>query len=284
MRCHMKKIFCLLFLVVFVFSFSTLSSAEEAEGGEGTVEILESAEDLADRLEEVGGEPFAPDTVEKTIFGKDGRITISNPSTYPFSAIAYMEVWGKCGHNWTGSGFMVDKDMLITAAHCIVCPTCSAWAKKANFYFGYKNARNYYYKYTGDWWAWAGNLFKNKEYTTTGDYAAIKLYKNVGNTTGWFGTWWNASETRIKNHFFYAAGYRDKTLKYDLGTVDLIGKNHEFLSFNMDTVPGNSGGPIFDTENYAVGIIIAGNSQNNIGYVLTDNVRNAMTNARNKKK
>ena len=279
----MKKILCLLFLVMFIFSLTVPSFAEEEESGEGTVEIIESAEEISEMLEEKSGEPFAPDTVEKGIFGADGRITVSSPSTYPFSAIAFMEVKGKCGHNWEGSGFMVDKDMLITAAHCIVCPDCGQFAKTADFYFGYKNAKNYYYKYTGNWWAWAGNTFKNKEYTTAGDYAAIKLYKNVGDTTGWFGTWWNIPETSVKNHFFYAAGYRDKKLKYDLGTAEMTG-DHEFLSFQMDTVPGNSGGPIFDTDYYAIGIIIAENPLNNIGHVLTDEVKTAMSYARSRKK
>ena len=119
-------------------------SVVKCEGGYGTVEIRDHGPEAA--AEEVGAEeykPFIPDDLEKTVFGKDDSITVSNPASYPFSAIAYMEVTGKCGCDWTASGYMVGTDKMLTAAHCLFCTEHWEQAEKIIFYFGYKNRRNY---------------------------------------------------------------------------------------------------------------------------------------------
>lgn len=268
----------------------TVSFAQEEEEGKGTVVVrkidseeiiqeLTKAEtvpfipDNLDVQELAGTEsgPVAPDDYEKTIFGSDDRITVKNTSSFPYSAIAYMEVKGECGCSWTCTGFMVNKDRLLTAAHCLVCTDHSKWADRITFYFGYKNKNNYAYKYTGGWNAWVGDIFSDKEYSSDWDYGCMKLDKNVGDSVGWFGSWWGLSDSQLSSTYAYIAGYRDGLLKYDSGWIEPKDSRH--ITYRIDTVPGNSGGPIYTSDYYAIGINIANNGIYNIGFRLTNTVK-----------
>ena len=271
----MKKGLSWLLILIMLLSCFVCHSLAEEEENEGTVEIVSDPQELTGILDEAEEEPFAPDNLEKAIFGKDDRITVRNPSSYPYSAIALMDIKFKCGCHSQATGYMVGKKLLLTAAHCVVCTKHGQWAKTIDFYFGYKSKKNYLYKYSGYWRAWAGNTFKNKKYTMVDDYACIRLLgKNVGDYTGWFGSRWNVPVKTSESEYYYVAGYRDGKLKYATGKVKRSGSNYEYLNYEIDQMAGNSGGPIFDMNNRAVGIIIAENKAlGNFGYVLNSDVR-----------
>ncbi len=244
--------------------------SEENEGSVGILEDAEPAEELPEEDEDDGTEAYAPDDLEKTIFGKDDRFSVK-PSNYPYSAIAYMEVTAQCGCSWAGTGLMVNKHRMLTAAHCLVCTKHGKWAKNLKLYFGYSSKKKYVYKYSGKWYAWVGDTFKNKSYRMDWDYACVRLYKNVGNKTGWFKADWSASDSKLKSKWITVAGYRDGKLKAAVGTVQPYGYNH--LSYTIDTLPGTSGGPIFDNDYRVYGINIAQSEVANYGYRLGDLVK-----------
>lgn len=289
----MKKLLLCLLILVMLFSAVLPAMAEETaapeftfepefieidaadvEGSEGEVEFVDAAA-LIEAIEADEHEPFSPDELDKAIFGSDDRITVSNPGKWPWSAICLMEVTAKCGHSWVGTGFMVGEDSMLSAAHCLVCPEDREWAKKITFYFGYKSKKNYLYKYTGKWNATVGTTFPNYRYEMNGDYACIHVDKKVGKKTGWFGMRTNTT-SNLGSTTYYAAGYRDGKLRHDRGSLGLYGSN--FYMHHIDHVPGNSGGPIFDKEHYAVGIIIAHDYEANYGYIINTTVRNTMKN------
>jgi len=274
-------------LLVLVLMLTPLSpSVAEEDTGEGTVRVIDhTQEELLREIISVPTAPFIPDSAEdepdpetaeeeqpRTVFGSDDRVTVKNTSEFPYSAIAYMTIKAKCGCNWTGSGFMVDRNKLLTAAHCLVCWKHNQWANKITFYFGYKKSGKYKYRYNGKWEAYAGNLFRDREYTINWDYGCVKLNKNVGDKVGWFGTWWAMSDSQISSKYLYVAGYADGVLRYDSGFAEAAGQQH--ITYRMDTVPGNSGGPVFTYDYYAVGINIAYSNYNNTGYRLTTTVKN----------
>ncbi len=221
-------------------------------------------------------EPFVPEDTVRTVFGKDDRITVKNPSEYPFSAVSNMYITASCGCGWVGTGFMIDENMLLTAAHCMRCIQHGTWADQVTFYFGYKNGKNYLYKYEGGWSAMAGTVFPNRQYdfeALCNDWCAVKLDEPVGKTTGTFGVRL-ADDRQIASDKYTVAGYRDNKLKYDKGWAKVYEYEPSLILYRMDDLPGNSGGPIFSPDYYAVGIICAEDEDYNYGLRLTDAVWN----------
>lgn len=231
----------------------------DEEGAEGTIEFLdENDEALQEPTEEEcePDEPFDPEEADKKIIGKDNRKTIKNPGKYPYSAIALLQIKFPCEKGYTtyGTAFMVSRNKALTAAHCLFCPDHRQWATQIVFNFGYRKGKGSVYRYTGGWKAHIATTFPYG-YSGDNDWGVIKLDKNVGDRTGWFGMWPQVS-SQIKSTKYYTAGYRDGKLKRGHGKLHLLDSKH--YKFTIDTQQGNSGGPIFRKYKggyYAVGII-----------------------------
>ena len=200
-------------------------------------------------------EPFIPEGMERVIIGNDDRITINNTNQFPYSAIALMRVGAECGCGWQGSGFMAGKNCLLTAAHCLVCPEHSTWANDIDLYFGYKSDSNYYYHCKASGTMRAGTVFPEKEYrgdAVEQDYGIIFLDEPVGERTGCFGLKFDVSDEVFEKSALIVCGYRDGLLKWDYGRAEA--ENPRQIRIYADGVAGNSGCPIYDSENYAYAI------------------------------
>ena len=269
-----RKLLCLGLAVMISGIFSFFALAEEIKPGEGTVSLIDmeteeaetssstdtTADPAADETDDItGNEPFAPeellgddliDNLETTIIGKDDRVKVKNPKKYPYSAICRFDGKYNCGCTWEGSGFMISRNTLLTAAHCLVCQKHNQWAYALTFYFGFKNYSDYLYCYNSSWNAYVYTFFPNG-YTDQNDWGYVKFNSNVGDTTGWFGLR-PLSDEKITSGKYTFAGYRNGKLKKNKGKLRV--KDSTRMWMDMDTKRGNSGGPVFDSDNYAVGL------------------------------
>lgn len=253
-----KRFFCLM-LAVLCCVLPCLSMAEtaEEENNHGQVHFIEASEEMPE-ISAGQNAPFVPenllpeeDEANKAVIGADNRSNV-NPAKYPYSAICYMEINGKCGHSWTGTGFMIDPDWMLTAGHCMVCTEHDQWADSMTLYFGYRSKSDYLYRYNGQWSAWANNDLFNTDSFGDNDYAYVKLYKNVGDTTGWFGMRYGMSDAEYEAEWFNVAGYRNGKIKTSIGYAEPYSTNR--ILHYADTEPGYSGCPVFDDAYYAVAI------------------------------
>lgn len=253
-----KLIVCLLALLCML----TLASAEEPAEGYGAA-TLGTPVEAAELPELLDCEPYVPDHLEKTIFGYDNRITINATNQYPYSAIAYLKVEGKCGCEWTGSGFMVGRSGMVTAAHCLVCQEHNQWVRGMAMFFGYRSDKNYAYLYNEEFTYWYGtNPFATGRYSEINDYAYIKLNKNVGDQVGCFGI--HYATPSQDSQAYNIAGYRYGEMKAGAGMVYVF--NDKLLEYQIDTEPGNSGCPIFDNDYYAIAINVSQGSKANYAH------------------
>ena len=265
----MKKYFALLLMLL---CLCASAMAEETGETYGVATMGDPAE-LAELIDVAESAPFVPENLEKAVFGSDDRTTINQTSKYPYCAIAYLKVKAHCGCEWTGSGFMVSKNCLATAAHCLVCKEHNKWASGVTMYFGYRSDKNYTYRYTDGTTYWYGaNPYASGFYVADDDWAYMKLQKNVGETVGWFGI--RHANDGQNGKTFTVTGYRNGVLKTSSGRVEIL--NNKLIKYNIDMQPGNSGCPVYDSENYAIAINVAENDLYNTARRFTSDVINGM--------
>ena len=205
-------------------------------------------------------EPYIPESLEKSVIGLDDRVDVV-PSQYPYSCIAYMEVEANCGCTWTGSGFMVSKNGLVTCSHVLYCDEHHAEVKHIDFYFGFRSYKDYFYKYDGACTWWWGDRSRS-DFMFDYDYGYVLFPTPVGDTTGWLGTR-IISDEDAKSGVYYNAGYRDGVIKSGSGKMEIY--NNLVFKHYIDTEPGYSGSPVF-TADYSAVAINVGHTGNEYNY------------------
>lgn len=249
---------------------------EERPAPNGTkVMVDDDPEAFVELTRNITVDPYIPDGMEKTIIGADNRITIDNPNVYPYSAIAYLCLWYECGHSASGSGFMVGRYGMVTAGHCVVCSQDGADLESMVAYFGYRSNKNYAYKFAGGYTYWWSSNYDYTANSLDWDYAYFLLDEPVGATVGSFGIS-ARSDKNLDMTLVEIAGYRDGLLKTDFDYAHIY--NNYVISYENDTVPGNSGCPVFDANYNVVAIHVAGDSfrQMNFGRRITSSLLESM--------
>ena len=138
--------------------------------------------------EEVSMEPYIPDNLNicnllgqislNAIFGEDDRIKIDNTTVFPYCAIAYISINNASER---GTAVMVDDNIAVTAAHCVV-------GKDNVQVFPGRNGNSH--PYGGTWatkYIWAGSDSYKGETDYEDDWAILVLEQDIGDDTGWFG-------------------------------------------------------------------------------------------------
>lgn len=268
----MKRIIALLLVLLLAMSCWALAEEEESDRGVIIFPDSESADSDGPQKLPPDSKPFVPGDVERTILGPDNRVRVGDTWQYPFCSIAYIVGKYECGCRWYSSGFMVTSDTLMTAAHCLVCQEHNKWATNMTFYFGYISDQSYLYRYNSEWTAYVGTLFPDG-YTSVNDWGYVHFNTNVGEKTGWFGMRY-PNDDDLEAGIYYIAGYRDGQLKYDIGTVRVMDSDRMWI--DADILPGNSGCPVFDAENYAVGLFTTYYDNANSGFRLSSKTHNKL--------
>lgn len=240
------------------------------DGRNGTVRLADRTAALPETAEQIRLEPFIPDSLQKVVIGTDDRVAVLKPETYPYSTVALIEAAGACGHSWTGTGFMIGENDLLTAAHCLFCPEHRMGAERAVFRFGYRNQRNCLVTYSGEWTAVVGTDFSSgyDSEAMSEDWCFVRFGENIGEETGWLG-FSTPGDAELNSGFYTVPGYRDEEMKYSAGYAAAY--DARLFTCTADTVRGYSGGPLLSEDYFAEGIIVAEdtNNQLNIGRRLT---------------
>ncbi|MFL6260652.1 MAG: trypsin-like serine peptidase [Thermoanaerobaculia bacterium] len=217
---------------------------------------------LADRFEETGAavdraEPVQEDAVDlaeilnlrpvnglgeaKSIIGTDNRTLVSTTTSYPWRAIVLVTfTGGRC------TGWLFGSDVVATAGHCVHTGGSSGtWMSNVRVYPGRNGSSSPYGSCT------AKRLYSVLGWTASKDenydYGAIKLNCTVGNTTGYFGFWWqSASLTGLSTTL---AGYPgDKLLTQWKSTGTVAWTQDLQIYYPDDSVEGDSGAPVFQNR------------------------------------
>jgi glutamyl endopeptidase len=191
-------------------------------------------------------EPGAAGT--DSVIGPDGRVQESVPSSYPWGAIAHLSTnQGGC------TGFMLSRDVLVTAGHCVHWN--GSWVTSYTVTPGRTGNTAPFGSCSGginDVWTTSNWI---NGYPSDHDYGLVKLTCDIGNSTGWFGWWYNTGENLV-DQYFYVEGYPgDKpfgTMWWDGDTA--YSQTANKLWYWIDTAGGQSGSPVYHYNSVSPGL------------------------------
>ncbi len=184
-----------------------------------------------------------------SIIGGDSRTRVTSTSRYPNSAIVHI-TRGGAAHC---TGWMVSRDTLVTAGHCLYNRGSGSWYSGLSFSPGRNAATTPFGSAT------AVRSVTDANYITSGDtrqdWGIVKLNRPIGDSTGWFGLRWqtasyNGSVNAVRG---YPGDKAFGTMWTMSGPIKQSTGNG--LCYEMDTIGGQSGSPVFGTStNQAIAI------------------------------
>lgn len=184
---------------------------------------------------------------DKSIIGPDSRAQVSDTTTFPWRAVAFItfqETPGRRGGRCTGWFF--GPDLVVTAGSCLhFGKPPGRWVTNVRVYPGHYGTESPFGScaakrlYAARGWT----VGRNEQY----DYGAIKLDCTVGNTVGWFPVW---RQTGGFGSLAYTlSGYpSDKSLTQWTSTGVVAVTQERQVFYGNDTGPAQTGSPIFQVR------------------------------------
>ncbi|MEP6798899.1 MAG: trypsin-like serine protease [Lapillicoccus sp.] len=175
----------------------------------------------------------------ESIIGTDNRFRVNPTTSFPYRATVLILRNG----NLHCTGWMISKDTLLTAGHCVhTGGSGGSWYSGLTFKPGSNGGTAPYGTLTSRG-TWSLNGWVNSG-STEYDAAIIKLSRPVGNTVGWYGMWWQSAA--LDGLFSRVTGYpgdkpKQQWMSYD--SVRASGTNN--IYYQNDTVGGMSGSPVW---------------------------------------
>lgn len=194
--------------------------------------------------------PYAPRAEgaarPESLIGRDRRFRLyPRESGFPYRAIGQLS-FTQGGEGYLCTGFLIGKDTVATAGHCVHEGGGGSWSRDVRFYPAF-NAGAAPYGSCG-----ARKLYAVAQWTEQGspshDFGAVKLNCDIGLTTGWLG--------------FYAAAGSQAGLSVLLmgypgdkptGTLwggggDIVDDEGRRTRYAVDTADGQSGAPVIEAD------------------------------------
>ena len=213
----------------------------------------------------------APNISPMTILGEDNRF-LSPPTAAPYSAVACLVATFDTGGDGIadsiayGTGFLVSKNVLVTAAHCLIPKdTSSSTLIDLKIYFNLHDdtLNGYSYEHPRRW-TWSVNWHDNANGWQY-DYCVIELHNDISRPY-YFNCISSSNASTPQN--IYASGYPGDNKHYQMTSYgQLTQTTYYSCQYNNDILPGMSGGPLNNAN--CIGIITYQASAFNQGNLFT---------------
>jgi len=218
-------------------------------------------------LDSGGGDP----SLLEIIIGRDDRVRVTNTLAYPYVCICHLVIRARNGKTYVGTGWLADEQTVVTAGHNVYMHREGGWAASIDVYPGRNgNSRPYQARAVRTW----STRGWTKQKSAPADYGAIRLDQKIEDV-GTFGFGALTNE-ELKAGLFHIVGYPgDKHGEMWGHGRRLKGVQSDVLIYDIDTVGGNSGGPLFLVRNgdsIVVGIHNYGANYGNSATRITNDV------------
>ncbi len=189
------------------------------------------------------------------IIGSDNRKRVTAVKKDPYYRIAFLYIIDAKGNAYAGTGFLISKNYMLTAAHNV--HMSGKPVKSVTAYFG-ANGNKYGVKAYSSVVGWCSSYPSNQ--SIANDWGYIKLSSNAGNTCGWFGIGYTTN-ANLEAAKFTICGYPRDKATYNKASK-MHGQNVQMwrhsgkltkvqtgsLKYKMDTEIGQSGSPIYNSS------------------------------------
>lgn len=201
------------------------------------------------------------------IIGFDDRIKVTKTTSYPWGAIGFIRAQFPNGTWYGSSGVMISPYHFLTAGHTVHNQQDGGWANQGFISLGQNGADRFYGETRIAAFrsipGWIND--QNPNY----DWAILTLDRNIGNFTGWMELS-PRTDFALTRAYITTAGYpSDRATSWNaLGIGNQTVELHQAqgsissisttqLFYQLDTAEGQSGSPVWITENgkpYVVGV------------------------------
>lgn len=203
--------------------------------------------------------------IDESVIGPDDRKIVKDIKKFPNRSIVFIKSYYDDINYSSGTGFIIDDNAVLTAAHVITSDFKDIEIKKITISAGYKeeketlgSARVIKTYVKPEWKNFRNPLF---------DLALLILDKPLGKELGKL----KLSDKAKLGEFVSTSGYpgqnknnvqniRAGNQYYSSGEIEYITKNK--LYYNLDTEPGQSGSPVFNDKNDVIAIHTNGFNKN----------------------
>lgn len=187
------------------------------------------------------------------IVGSDERVRITPTTTYPYSAILYVEVTYPNGYTGKGTAFMIGENLAATAGHVLYDAAYGGWATSVKVWpakdgYGLWNnpygTANAVALHTSNLWIENSDL--------NYDWGLIELDENIGEDTGYFTVKYRDMSLTGTN--ITITGYPGGELQYYQYSMSgtITDYTDTTITYTIDTEDGQSGAPVHTTNGYVV--------------------------------
>ena len=203
------------------------------------------------------------------VIGTDNRVRITPTTSYPWTTIVKLHIAWE-GYNTIATGALIDKNHVLTAAHCVYSHSHGGWADSIKIVPGEDNGNEPFGH------AWSIKMRCYDDWIDCAspehDFAVLTLDRDIGLYTGWMGLYLTLSSSSIYSGLLNTAGYpaeldNGKNLYW---TTDYGYDANEYIHwYSLDTTAGQSGSPVwiyYDEWPYILSVVTSGINGSALNY------------------